>query len=158
MTFNEFATPPDRRYYEDYIPGHVHNVGSVTVTEEAIIAFANLYDPQYFHNDPERAKDSRFGGLVASGWQTTVLAMRMYIERFLPTLASLASPGVDEVRWPNPVRPGDTLSLQVTILDARPSRNKTDRGVVRARMEAFNQRGEPVLSLIGISILGRRPS
>ena len=157
MTFSTFALAPDNRYFEDYAPEHVYEFGSVAVTESAIIEFARQFDPQYFHVDPERAKTSRFGGIVASGWHTISMAMRLYVDHYLPHAASLASPGVDEIRWPNPVRPGDTLRVRVTILEARPSRSKPDRGVVRGRIEALNQRDELVLSMIATSILGRRP-
>ena len=122
MNGHRFAVPPDDRYFEDYIPGHVYELGTVTVSEAAIIDFARQFDPQYFHIDPELAKASRFGGIIASGWHTSSLVMRLYVDHFLSHVASLASPGVDEIRWPNPVRPGDTLSVRVTILEARPSR------------------------------------
>jgi acyl dehydratase len=156
VTVHNFV-PPDERYFEDYIPGQIHELGTVTVSEAEIIAFATQFDPQYFHIDPEKAKTSRFGGIVASGWHTTSLVMRVYVDRYLSQVVSMASPGVDEIRWPNPVRPGDTLSVRVTILESRPSRTKLDRGVVRSRIEASNQRNEPVLSMIGLSIIGRRP-
>lgn len=157
MTFNTFDVAPENRYFEDYTPGHVYEFGSVTVTEAAIIEFARQFDPQYFHIDPEKAQASRFGGLVASGWHTIGMAMRLYVDHYLSHAASLASPGVDEIRWPNPVRPGDTLRVRVTILEARPSRSKPDRGIVRGKIEALNQRDDIVLSMIGMSILGRRP-
>ena len=156
VTFDRFAAP-DSRYFEDYVPGRIYEFGTITVSEAEIIEFARQFDPQYFHTDPEKAKASRFGGLVASGWHTTALVMRSFVDQFLSHVSSLASPGVDEIRWPNPVRPGDSLRLRVTVLEARPSRTKPDRGVVRNRIEAFNQRDEPVLSMIGISIIGRRP-
>jgi acyl dehydratase len=157
VTFNRFPVPPESRYFEDYTPGHVYEFGTIAVREAEIIDFAKKFDPQYFHTDPERAKASRFGGLVASGWHTVGLAMRLYVDHYVSHAASLASPGMDEIRWPNPVRPGDTLKIRVTILEARPSRSKPDRGVVRAKVEAFNQKDEPVLSMIGMSIIGRRP-
>ena len=157
MTLHSFATPADNRYFEDYTPGDVYEFGTITVSETEIIEFARQFDPQYFHIHPEKAALSRFGGIIASGWHTASLAMRLYVDNFLSHVASLASPGVDELRWPNPVRPGDTLRVRVTILEARPSRSKTDRGVVRAKIEAINQKDEPVLSMVGISIIGRRP-
>ncbi|MBV8904729.1 MAG: MaoC family dehydratase [Acidobacteriia bacterium] len=156
VTFDRFEAPPNSRYFEDYVPGRIYEFGTIPVSEAEIVDFAQQFDPQYFHTDPEKAKASRFGGLVASGWHTTALVMRLFVDQFLSHVASLASPGVDEIRWPNPVRPGDNLRLRVTILEARPSRTKPDRGVVRNRIEAFNQRDEPVLSMIGISIIGRR--
>ena len=157
MTLHSFAVPRDNRYFEDYTPGHVYEVGTITVSEAEIIDFATLFDPQYFHIDPEKAKASRFGGLVASGWHTISLVMRLYVDHYLSGVASLASPGTDDIRWPKPVRPGDTLRIRVTTLEARPSRSKPDRGIVRAKIEALNQRDELVLSMIGLSIIARRP-
>jgi acyl dehydratase len=157
VTLHSFASPPDDRYFEDYTPGDVYEFGTITVTEPEIIEFARQFDPQYFHVHPEKAVESRFGGIIASGWHTAGLAMRLYVDHFLSHVASLASPGVDDLRWPNPVRPGDTLRIRVAILEARLSRSKADRGVVRATIEAINQKDEPVLSMVGISIIGRRP-
>ena len=157
VTFSSFAAPVDQRYFEDYEAGRIYEFGSISVSQNDIIEFASRYDPQYFHTDPEKAKASRFGGIIASGWQTIGLAMRLYVDHYLSHAASLASPGVDEVRWPNPVRPGDTLKIRVTILEVRPSRSKPDRGIVRAKVEALNQKDEMVLSVIVNSILGRRP-
>jgi acyl dehydratase len=157
VTLHSFASPPDDRYFEDYTPGDVYEFGTITVTESEIIEFARQFDPQYFHVHPEKAVESRFGGIIASGWHTAGLAMRLYVDHFLSHVASLASPGVDDLRWPNPVRPGDTLRIRVAILEARLSRSKADRGVVRATIEAINQKDELVLSMVGISIIGRRP-
>ena len=154
--FDHFEVPPDQRFLEDYVAGRVYEFGSATVTEAEIIDFATRYDPQYFHVDPGKAAASEFGGIIASGWHTMSLLMRLLVDHFLPRAASLASPGVDEVRWPNPLRPGDTIRLRVTILESRPSRSKPDRGIVRSRMEAINQKDQVVLSLIGVSILRRR--
>jgi acyl dehydratase len=145
------------RFFEDYIPGDVHDCGSVAVTEGEIIEFARRYDPQPMHIDREAAARGRFGGLVASGWHTAALAMRLYVDHYLSMVSSLASPGVDEVRWPNPLRPGDVVRVRATVLEATPSTKRSDRGVVRARIEAENQRGERVLSVIALSIIGRRP-
>lgn len=156
MTFDNFSVPPDRRFFEDYTPGRVYEFGAITVSEPEIIEFAGRYDPQYFHVDPIRAAASEFGGIIASGWQTIGLAMRLYVDHYLSHAASLASPGVDEIRWPNPVRPGDIIRVRVTILDTRPSRSKPDRGIVRAQLEAINQRDELVLSMTAVSILRRR--
>lgn len=152
-----FDAPPGDRYFEDYIPGCVYELGAITVSESEIIDFARQFDPQYFHVDRERAKASRFGGIIASGWHTASLVMKIYVERYLSHVAGMASPGVDEIRWPNPVRPGDTLSVRVTVLEARPSRTKPDRGIIRGKVEAFNQKGELAMSMIGLSIIGRRP-
>lgn len=157
MTPGSFAAPPDRRFFEDYAAGAVYDLGAVTVSEPEIAEFATRYDPQYFHVDPARAAASEFGGIIASGFHTISLAMRLYVDRYLSHAASLASPGVDEIRWPNPVRPGDTIRVRVTVLEARLSRSKPDRGIVRARVEAINQNHELALSMIMVSILGRRP-
>ena len=157
MTLSSFAVPPDRRYFEDYESGRVYGFGSISVSEAEIIEFASRYDPQYFHIDPAKAAASEFGGIIASGFHTVSLAMRLFVDHYISRVASLASPGVDEIRWPKPLRPGDTLRIRVSILEARISRSKPDRGIVRARVEAINQRDELVLSMTVVSILGRRP-
>jgi acyl dehydratase len=154
--FDTFRVPPDERFFEDYTAGHVHEFGTITVTEEEIVEFARRFDPQYFHVDPAKAADSRFGGIIASGWHTASLTMRLYADHYLSHVASLASPGVDELRWPNPLRPGDTLKIRVTTLDTRGSRSKPDRGIVQARVETINQRDQVVLSMTAVSILARR--
>ena len=156
MILSTFERPRGNRYFEDYEAGRTYEFGSVVMTEPEIIEFARRFDPQDMHIDPEKARQGRFGGIVASGWHTIAVAMRLYVDHFLSSVASLASPGVDEVRWPQPVRPGDSIHIRVTVLETIPSRSKPDRGVVRARLEAFNQNDEPVLSLTALSILGRR--
>jgi acyl dehydratase len=156
VKLSSFPVPPDRRFFEDYEAGRVYEFGTISVSEEEIIEFARRFDPQYFHIDPEKAAASRFGGIIASGWHTISLAMRLYVDHYLSHVASLASPGCDEIRWPNPMRPGDTLRIRVTILETRPSRSKPDQGIVRARVEAINQRDELVLSMIVVSFLTRR--
>ncbi len=152
----EFPVPVESRYFEDYIPGNVYEYGTITVTEPEIIEFAKQFDPQPMHIDREQAAQSRFGEIVASGWHTVGLAMRLYVDQYLSHVASLASPGVDELRWPHPLRPGDSLRIRVSILEARPSRSKPDRGVVRALLEALNQENQIVLSVVVMSILRRR--
>lgn len=156
MTTAEFAVPIEERYFEDYLPGSVYEYGALTVTEPEIVEFAKRFDPQSMHIDSQQAARGRYGGIIASGWHTVGLAMRLFVDHYLSKVASLASPGVDEIRWPNPVRPGDTIRIRVSILEARPSRSKPDRGVVRTLIEAVNQNDELVLSMIGMSILGRR--
>ena len=153
----EFSVPPDQRFFEDYIPGRVYEFGAITVTEAEIVDFAARFDPQSFHVDPVKAAESPFGGVIASGWHTIGLAMRLLVDHFLTHVASLGSPAVDEIRWPHPVRPGDRLRIRTTILDARPSRSKSDRGIVRTRVEALNQKDELVLTMVTVSFLGRRP-
>lgn len=156
MTLNKFQAPANQRFFEDYQAGQVYEFGAITVTEEEIIDFARQFDPQDFHIEPARAAKGPFGGIIASGWHTIGIAMRLYVDHYLSHVASLGSPGVDEVRWPNPVRPGDTLRIRVTILEARPSRSKPDRGIVPALVEAMNQKDELVLSMTVVSLLGRR--
>ena len=153
----DFAVPLDDRYFEDYVPGSVYEYGDVTVTEAEILDFAARFDPQPMHVDASAAATGPFGGLIASGWHTTALLMRLYADHYLSRVASLGSPGIDELRWPSPVRPGDRLRLRVEIEDARPSRSKPDRGVLRTRAELRNQHGETVLSLTAINFLRRRP-
>jgi acyl dehydratase len=136
---------PRDRWFEDYREGETIAFGDRTVTAEEIIAFAREYDPQSFHLSEEGGRATPYGGLIASGWHTAALTMRMLVDHVL-TRHGLGSPGLDELRWLAPVRPGDRLRWQVTVLEARRSRSKPDRGIVRQRVEAFNQRGEQVLS------------
>jgi acyl dehydratase len=158
MSLSTFALPSSERYLEDYETGLVYEFGSVVMTEPEILDFARRWDPQYFHVDPERAVDGPFHGLIASGWHTIGVVMKLVVDHYVSHVAAMASPGIDEVRWPVPVRPGDTLRARVTTLEARPSRSKPDRGIVKARMEALNQRDEVVLSMIGIMIVACRPA
>jgi acyl dehydratase len=136
---------PRDRWFEDYREGETIAFGDRTVTAEEIIAFAREYDPQSFHLSEEGGRATPYGGLIASGWHTAALTMRMLVDHVL-TRHGLGSPGLDELRWLAPVRPGDRLRWQATVLEARRSRSKPDRGIVRQRVEAFNQRGEQVLS------------
>jgi len=150
--------PATLRHFEDFRPGDVIELGSRTITKEAIIAFAKEFDPQVFHVDEEAAKQTIYGGLLASGWHTGSLLMRLLCDGLLARTASLGSPGIDELRWLKPVRPGDTLSGRMTVLESIPSRSKPDRGMVRSLMELRNQHGEVVLTVKGLSLLGRRPA
>lgn len=148
----------DRRYFEDYTAGSVFECGPLVVEQAEMIAFAKRYDPQSFHTDPEAAARSAFGGLIASGWHTAAMTMRLLVEGYLSTVASLGSPGIDELRWTRPVRPGDVLRVRVTVFEARRSQSKPDRGVVRSLIEVSNQRGEQVMSLKAINLLLCRDS
>jgi acyl dehydratase len=139
--------------FEDFVPGSVRTSGTVLVTEEEIIEFARRYDPQVFHTDPVAARNSIYGGLVASGWHTAAMAMRLIVEHYLFHAASVGSPGVDEVRWLKPVRPGDRLSVRVTVLEARRSESKPDRGLVRSFIEVLNQDRVVVMSFKGVTIV-----
>ena len=145
----------DRRF-EDYVPGAVYQFGAVTVTEDDIVDFGRRFDPQPFHTDPEAAKQTIFGGLIASGWHTAGLMMRLYVQHYLSPVASLASPGVDELRWFKPVRPGDVLSVRTTVLKADRSRSKPDRGMVQTLIEVLNQSGEVVMSMKALNMLRAR--
>jgi acyl dehydratase len=145
-------------YFEDFPVGQVIALGSRAVSEAEIIEFAQQFDPQYFHTDPAAAKRSIWGGLVASGWHTTCLFMRLMVDGHLHDVASIASPGVDEIRWLKPVRPGDRLTGRVTVLEATPSRSGAARGTLKQLGELFNQNGERVMTLRAISIIGRRPA
>ena len=156
MTADDFAVPSEDRYFEDYLPGAVFEYGDISVTEGEIIEFARRYDPQYIHIDGAAAARGPFGGLIASGWHTAVLMMRVLVDRFLPRAASLGSPGIDELRWLKPVRPGDALRVRVTVLDATPSRSRPDRGVVRTLVEVLNQDRDVVMSLKPMNIFRRR--
>ena len=148
---------PRIQYFEDFHPGDVIPVGSVEVTEPEIIAFASQYDPQPMHIDPQAAENSIYQGLIASGWHTVSLFMRLLVENLVARTVSLGSPGVDELRWPRPVRPGDRLSGQMEILETRVSNSRPTMGIVRWRGEVRNQNGDVVLSLLGSNFFGRRP-
>ena len=154
----DFETPIDRRHFEDYRVGAVHQYGAVTVDRAEVIAFATKFDPQGIHVDPEAAARGPFGGLIASGWHTAAMMMRLFADHYLSKVASLASPGVDELRWTRPVRPGDTLAIRVTVLEANVARSKPDRGVVRTLIEVLNQNGDQVMSCKAINLLRRRGS
>ena len=157
MSASNFAVPIGERYFEDYVPGAVYEFGDRVVSEAEIIDFARRFDPQPMHLDPKAAARGHFGGLIASGWHTAGIMMRLFVDHFLPGQASLASPGIDELRWLRPVRPGDALRLRVTVLEATRSRSKPDRGMVRALIEVLNQNGEIVMSLKPMNLLRCRP-
>jgi acyl dehydratase len=145
-------------YFEDFPPGDVRESPGRTVTRDEIVAFAREFDPQPFHIDETAAKATIYEGLIASGWHTIAIYMRLMWDSYLKDTASLGSPGVDEVRWLKPVRPGDTLRARFTVLEAVPSRSKPDRGIVRSLSEVFNQHGEVVMTLRGLGMFGRRPA
>jgi len=142
------------RYWEDFHAGEVTEIGPVTVSEAEIIEFAKRYDPQSFHVDP--AVEGPFGGLIASGWHTTALFMGMFVRAVLLDTASLGSPGVDELRWLAPVRPGDTLTGRVTVDEVRESSKDPARGTVLTTSEVFNQDGVLVMRLRARGFFARR--
>jgi acyl dehydratase len=147
-----FDVPAENRYFEDYLGGSVHEFGSIGVEQDEVIGFAKRFDPQVFHTDPESAKKTIFNGLIASGWHTAGLMMRLFADHFLSNVASLGSPGVDELRWHKPVRPGDELSVRVTVLETRRSRTKPDRGIVNSFIEVMNQNRDVVMSMQAVNI------
>jgi acyl dehydratase len=145
------------RYFDDYVPGTTHDCGSVSVSQAEIISFAVQFDPQPFHVDPEAAARGPFGGLIASGWHTAALVMRQLVDHYLPAEASLGSPGMDEIRWLDPVRPGDTLRVRATVAEARRSQSRPDRGIMKTVIEAVNQDGRTVMRATGANFLRVRP-
>jgi len=145
-------------YWEDFAPGQRFEMGAHTFTEEEIIAFARQFDPQPFHIDREAAKKSFFGGLIASGWHTCSIAMRLSVETYVSKTVSLGSPGLDNIRWLKPVRAGDTIRYARVVLESRPSASRSDVGLVKGRWEATNQAGELVMTMEGWGMFGRRPA
>jgi acyl dehydratase len=154
--FDEFATPIDDRYLDDYTEGGRYRFGEESVDAEEIMEFARRYDPQSIHTDPVAAADGPFGGLIASGWQTAALMMRLYADNYLTSVASLASPGIDELRWVRPLRPGDRLTLVCETTGVRPSRSKPDRGILTTDVVLLNQDGEQVLTATALNMVARR--
>jgi len=144
------------RYLDDLQAGQRFVSGGITLSEAEIIDFAWRYDPQAFHLDVNAAAESPYGGLIASGFQSMLLCFRLFIQSGVLAGSSLGSPGIDELRWLAPVRPGDTLHSDVEVLEVRPSASKPDRGIARLKYQAVNQRGETVLSFIIIHLLRRR--
>jgi acyl dehydratase len=155
---NAAPTQDDNRCFEDYPVGRVITGGPITVSEAEILDFARRFDPQPMHVDKAAAAAGPFGGLIASGWHTGALMMQLLAAHFVPRASNLASPGLDELRWLQPVRPGDALRLRATVLTARRSRSKPDQGVVTSRVEVLNQRGEVVMSLKPVSLMRCRPA
>jgi len=144
-------------YFEDFPVGAVLAFGDKLISAEEIVAFAKAWDPQPFHVDAEAAKDSQVGELIASGWHTGCLLMRMMCDAYLLESASEGAPGIDEMRWLKPVKPGDRLSVRRTTLAARPSRSRPRIGIVDFQFEVINQHGETALFLKYSAFLRRRP-
>ena len=145
------------RWFEDYVPGTTAAYGPIRVDEAQVVEFAREFDPQPIHVDPDAAAAGPFGGLIASGWHTCALMMRLFAQEYLSPASSLGSPGVDELRWLLPVRPGDRLVLRTTVEEARPSRSKPDRGIVRTRIELLNQADDVVLRMVAMNLIRTRP-
>jgi acyl dehydratase len=146
----------NERFLEDYQVGEVFEFGDTLITAEEIIAFASKYDPQPFHLSEEAGRETHFGGLSASGWMTCSIMMRQLVDHFISRASSMGSPGIDELRWTKPVKPGDRLSTRVTITEVRPSRSKPDRGALYYSLAMLNQKKEEVLTFKGIGLLKTR--
>ncbi len=153
----DFAADIGARWFEDYLVGAVYEYGYLDVSEEEILGFARRFDPQPIHVDPEFAAGGPYGGLIGSGWHSAGLAMRLLADHYLSRVASLGSPGVDELRWQVPLRPGDTVRLRTTIVETRPSRSKPDRGIVITDAELINQHDGRPISFRAANLLLRRP-
>jgi len=147
----------DTRFLDDLAPGQRFTSPGLTLTEAEIIDFAWRYDPQPFHLDANAAAGSPYGGLIASGFQSLAICFRLFIQSGVLAESSMGSPGIDELRWLAPVRPGDTLHSEIEVLEVRPSTSKPDRGIARLKYQAVNQRGEAVLSFIVMHLLRRKP-
>jgi len=147
----------DEKYLEDLRVGDRFGSDTIAVTEESIIAFAREFDPQPFHLDATAAEESIFKGLSTSGWHTAAMSMKLFISGELKIAGGSVGLGVDELRWPQPVRPGDVLRLETEILDVRASRSKPDRGIIRIRNVTTNQRGEIVQTFVAFVMVRRRP-
>ena len=154
----DFEVGTGERWFEDYRAGAAYEFGHLTVTETEILDFAGRFDPQPIHVDPAWAATGPYGGLIGSGWHSAALAMRLIADHYLSRVASLGSPGVDELRWQVPLRPGDTLRLRAEILETRASRSKPDRGIVVTAAELVNQHDGRPISFRATNFLLRRPT
>lgn len=145
-----------QRYFEDFAVGDRFETESHTLSEDEIIEFASRYDPQYLHVDPEAAKESMYGGLIASGWHTMAMGFRLFIDLDILGPNGLGSPGIDELRWRIPVRPGDTIRTRAEVTDTRPSRSRPERGNVFLKWTILNQRDEAVTTFKSIQLMRRK--
>ena len=143
-------------WWEDFEVGEAAQLGRHTFTQEEIVAFARQFDPQPFHLDPAAAEQSAFGGLIASGWHTCAVGMRLMCEALMDQTVSLGSPGVDNIRWLKPVRAGDTLTYRRIVVESRASATREGVGLVKHRWEAVNQHGVLVLTMEGWGFFGRK--
>lgn len=137
-------------WFDDCHIGQKFTAGPVTLTADEIIAFAKLYDPQDFHTDPEKAKDTAFSQLTASGWHTAALTMRMVVDAIPKMKGGMIGRGIEKISWPRPVLPGDTLSYEAEIIEMRKSEKNPARGIMRIKNTTSNQRGEPVMEMESI--------
>ncbi len=152
------TAPGEKLTFEDFVPGLTVDIDGPTITEAQIVEFGRAYDPQVFHVDPEAARAGPFGGVIASGFMTTAITMRLICDAYLLRSAGLASPGLESLKWLRPVRPGDRLRVRMTVESARESRSKPDRGTVLHRWDVFNQSDEVVMTMTGYSIFLKRTS
>ena len=143
----------DEWYFENYEKNSVFLFGPLNILEKDIIEFAKLYDPQPFHIDPNVAKNGPYKGIIASGWHTCALVMRTLVENYFSTISSIGSPGIDELRWLFPVRPGDKLSVRVSVLGTRRSQTRPDRGIVKTFVEVINQEELIVMSFRSVNFI-----
>lgn len=157
QTFDKFTTSVEDRYLDDYAEGARYRFGEESVSAEEIMEFARRYDPQSIHTDPDAAATGPFGGLIASGWQTAALMMRLFADNYLTSVASLASPGIDELRWVRPLRPDDRLTLVCETIGVRASTSKPDRGVLTTAVTLLNHDDDPVLTATALNMVARRP-
>lgn len=157
---NTSTTPATRRqptlFWEDFAVGQTFQLGQKSVSADEIVRFAAEFDPQPFHVDEQAAQDSLYGGLIASGWHTCALLMRLMCDRYLLDAASMGSPGLESIKWLNPVRPGDTLSAQMTVAQSRVMKSKPGIGLIRSDYAMFNQHGEQVMAMSGWGMFKRR--
>jgi acyl dehydratase len=151
-----FTTSPENRYFEDYVAGAIHEFGAIVIEEREIIDFGLRFVPLSYHTDPQAAKNSIYGGLIASGWHTAAMMMRLYTDNYLSKVANLGSPGCDELRWTKPVFPGDALSIRVTVSETRRSDTKPDRGIVQSFVEVMNQKQEIVMTVKMVNFVRAR--
>ena len=142
-------------YYDDLKAGDRFKSAPLEVTEKQVIEFAHKFDPQMFHLNPKSAERTIFKGLIASGWHTAAMTMRLFVQT-LNFVEGAIGLGVDELRWPNVVRPGDLLTVETEIVDLRPSRSKPDYGIIRLRNVTTNQRGEVVQTMLASAMVPRR--
>ncbi|HYM30873.1 MAG TPA: MaoC family dehydratase [Candidatus Cybelea sp.] len=147
-----------KEYFEDLVVGASRETATKTVDKDEIIEFGREFDPQTFHIDEAAAKQSIFGGLIASGWHTAAMAMRLIVDTFVRNAASTGSPGFDNLRWLQPVRPGDVIRVRSTVVEKIPSKSRPNLGVVKFSTEVLNQRDEVVMSLTSIAMYNRRPN
>ena len=153
MTKSNLPANKQEWFFESYIQGSVFEFGPLDVDENEVLEFARRYDPQPFHIDHEAAKKSSFEGIIASGWQTCSFVMRALVDNYFSPVSSLGSPGIDEIRWEFPVRPGDKLMVRATIFETKLSRSKPDRGIVRTFIETINQQEDIVMSFRSVNFM-----